>query len=389
MTALYDADIAMFVHNAVTNDARVTKEASSLAAHGWKVVVVGVSLNEKQQPEVEMVSGFKIVRVMPRFLRNALPGTFGKLVRLTVAVPMIIAQLRRARARIYHGNDFIGLLLIFVAGIWRRPVVYDSHELFFDQYPPGLFVYPLKYIIRLMRPLEKILARRAAAVITVNDSIADVLAKNLGILRPVVLWNAVELRTLEPAKPVPRRDGQKLVGHSGTIAHSRHLAELVVALKHLPDEVGLVFVGDGPLRKALFAQADSLGLLERVSQVSPVTPNNIPTTLGVVDVAVILNDYTQLSYLLSLPNKLFEAVAAGVPVVSSPNPEIAALLHRYDIGVTCEPNDPADIARAIQTVLQPENQTRFRENALRARAALNWEAEECKLVTLYEKLLSP
>jgi len=384
---MFNADIAMFVHNAVTNDARVTKEASSLAAHGWRVVVVGVSLNEKDQPEVETVSGFTIIRVMPRFLRESLPGTFGKLLRLMIAVPLIIYHLRRVRARLYHGNDFIGLLIIFLAGIWRRPVVYDSHELFFDQYPAGLFTYPLKYVIRLMRPLEKMLARRAAAVITVNDSIADVLAKNLVIPRPVVLWNAVDLRTLQPGKTVPRRAGEKLVGHSGTIAHSRHLSELVAALKYLPEHVGLVFVGDGPLRKSLFAQAETLGLSERVSQVSPVTPQNIPTTLAEVDVAVILNDYTQLSYLLSLPNKLFEAVAAGVPVVSSPNPEIAALLHRYDIGVTCEPSDPADIARAIQNVLAPENLARYRENVIRARAALNWEAEECKLVALYEKLL--
>ncbi|NWG15879.1 MAG: glycosyl transferase, partial [Chloroflexi bacterium] len=53
----------------------------------------------------------------------------------------------------------------------------------------------------------------------------------------------------------------------------------------------------------------------------------------------------------------------------------------------CDPTDPRSIAEAIQTILQPDNLTRYQENALKAREVLNWEAEEKKLVALYRRIL--
>ncbi|NWG18321.1 MAG: glycosyltransferase, partial [Chloroflexi bacterium] len=190
-------DICMFVHNDVSGDGRVLKEAACLAAAGWRVAVVGVSLGGAPRQTEESVSGFTIFRVTPRLLRRQMPGSWGKLLRLLVAIPAIARQIRRTKARVFHGNDFIGLIMLALAGIRRRPVVYDSHELFFDRWPKGAR-YPLKYPLYTLRPLEKILARRAAGVLTVSEPIADRLAQTLGIPRPIVLQNAVDLRHAGP-----------------------------------------------------------------------------------------------------------------------------------------------------------------------------------------------
>jgi hypothetical protein len=91
-------DTCMFVHNDVSSDGRVLKEAASLAAQGWKVAVVGVALGQKELPEVETISNFSVIRITPRFLRRALPGTLGKLIRLAIAVPAAARAMRRAHA---------------------------------------------------------------------------------------------------------------------------------------------------------------------------------------------------------------------------------------------------------------------------------------------------
>jgi glycosyltransferase involved in cell wall biosynthesis len=293
--------------------------------------------------------------------------------------------MRRTQARVYHGNDFIGLLMVALAGIWRRPVIYDSHELFFDRYPKGLFNYPLKYLIWLMRPLEKILARRAAAVMTVSDSLAKVLAETLHVPLPVVVRNAVDLRELTDAVAFARPEGKRFAAHTGTLAEGRHLSQLVEALKYLSEDIGLVLIGDGKLRTPLIEQARSQGVAERLQTLFPVTPFNIPTTLAQADVAVVL---TSPDYQIALPNKFFEAVAAGVPVIGTELPEVRALIERYDLGVICDPQNPESIAQAISTVLRPEKLARYKANAVQARDELTWEAEERKLISLYKRILN-
>lgn len=380
-----NADICMFVHNDVTSDGRVLKEASSLAAQGWKVVVVGVALGQKESAEVEIVSNFTVIRVRPRLFKRAFPGTLGKLLRLIIAVPSAAHKLRQTRARVYHGNDFVGLLMLALAGIWQRPVIYDSHELFFDRYPKGLFNYPLKYLIWTLRPLEKILARRAVAVITISDSLADLLAKNLKVARPVVVRNAVDVREMTAPVAIERQSGQRIVAHSGSLLGGRHLPELVMSLKYLPQDVSLALIGDGKLRNQLVELAKNSGGADRLLTIFPVTPFNISSTLAQTDVAVVL---TSPDYQIALPNKFFEAVAAGVPLVGTALPEVKALIERYDLGTLCDPADPASIAEAVMRVLAPENYNRYKNNALNARNELTWEGEEQKLIALYRSILT-
>ncbi|MBI5670293.1 MAG: glycosyltransferase [Chloroflexi bacterium] len=378
-------DICMVVHNRVDHDSRVQREAAALAAQGWHVVVVGVAMDGDIPPETEVMDGYTVVYVAPRLLRRWLPGKTGKRLRILASWVLVARRLRQINARVYHGHDFTGLLSIALAGIRRRPVVYDSHELFFDMKIGGQF--RLNDLMRLLRPLEKVLARRAAAVITVNDSLADHLAQKLDIPRPLVLWNTVDLRRSEPPAATFPLDGKSVVVHSGGMSYGRHLPELVAALAHLPPEVGLVLLGDGYLKDSLLQQAQSLGIADRVAVVPTVPVKTVAPTLAQAQVAAVLISSAATSFHFSLPNKLFEAIAAGLPVVASPIPEVKALVDRYGLGLTCDPTDPAAIAAAIRTILQPEQYKRFRTNAEKAREELNWEHEEKKLIALYQRLL--
>lgn len=376
-------DVVMLVHTDVRSDGRVRKEAATLAAQGRRVVVVGMSLAGPLPPPVEQMDGFTVVRVAPRLLRRALPGKTGRRLRLLASLVLVPVQLRRLKGRVYHAHDFLELLLVNLAGI-RRPVVYDSHELYFDQKIGSRFA--LNDLMQLLRPLEKPLARRAAAVITVSEPIADRLAQTLGIPRPIVLQNAVDLRYAGPPV-VFSAGGRKIVAHTGALSLGRHLPELVESLAHLPDEIALVLIGGGPLKAALLEQAARLGVGDRLIIVPPVPVNSVSPTLAQADCAALLFAPDSPNYQLALPNKFFEAVAAGVPLVYGTTQEVGRLAREYDLGVSCNPTDPRSIAEAIQTILQPENLARYRENAVKAREILNWEQEEKKLVALYRRIL--
>ena len=102
-----------------------------------------------------------------------------------------------------------------------------------------------------MRPLEKALAHRATAVIATSDGHANQLAANLSVMRPIVVRNAVDLRTLkEQTQDYPRNKG-RLIVHSGGLVDGRHLPEMVQALRYLPNDIALVLMGDGNLKAKL------------------------------------------------------------------------------------------------------------------------------------------
>jgi glycosyltransferase involved in cell wall biosynthesis len=208
--------------------------------------------------------------------------------------------------------------------------------------------------------------------------------------RPVIVRNAVDMRRLgEQAAQYPFVGTHKIIAHSGSLLDGRHLPELVAALAHLPEDVALVLMGGGVLRNRLLAQADSLGVGHRFAIVPPVHPDSVAPTLAQADVAAVLITGDSVSYRFSLPNKFFESVAAGLPLLVSPIPELARMVEQYAIGLVCDPTDPAEIADKIRALLQPDMLAHYRTNVERARQELNWANEEKKLVAVYTRILEP
>jgi glycosyltransferase involved in cell wall biosynthesis len=390
----YEWDICMVVHNAMLYDSRVEREAKSLASAGWRVLVLALTRCGSTLPETENTHGYTLRRVTVPGWYEALALERFRLVHILLSMIVIIARgirfLRRTDAGVYHGHDFSGLLQIALAGRLKDKVVYDSHELYFDTCGPGFDCsFTHRYLIPLFRPLEKPLARRTAAILTVNDSIADILVSKLDVERPVVIKNAAEIREM-PSPVWKRNEGEiKTLVHTGAIKRNRQLKELVQAAAMLPETIHLVFLGDGPYWAALHEQVKALGLESRVKKLSTVAPSEVVPTISQFDAAAVLPTVTGgLNARLSLPNKLFEAIAAGLPVVAGPNVEIAGLVKTYDLGAVCDSSDPASIAYGIETVFDIRNYKRYKLHAEKARLEVNWGQEEKKLIDLYTKLLS-
>lgn len=403
------ADICMLVDNFATNDARVLKEAASLSRAGWHVVVLAYSKTSLGNiPSQETRDDFTILRagtvitLWDRFFWLPLTyllaiiglpifdgwfmGTSRRWTSVGQAAQSLLAQVD---ARIYHAHDYPNLVLL---NDGQRCVVYDSHELYFDS--QGGIVNNLKrWLIsrkhRVERRIERKLSQNLAGFITVGDNLSNQLAKTLGVPPPIVVRNAVDLRA-NTLGLVKFPDSGRIVAHSGNLTPGRHLPELVSALQYLPEDVWLVLLGDGPLKQSLQMSAAQMDVSQRLCFIPAVPPEAVAPTMAQADVAVVLI-YSKLGLNgeFALPNKLFEAVAAGVPIVASPNVEIASLVQRYAMGIIChEPSNPRAIAQAIEQALRSESNQRLRIGVEQARAELNWELEERKLIALYQGLLA-
>jgi glycosyltransferase involved in cell wall biosynthesis len=154
----------------------------------------------------------------------------------------------------------------------------------------------------------------------------------------------------------------------------------------------LVFLGSGDLREALEELAERLGSSERVHFMPPVPPADLLDWIAPADVAAMPILPTSLNNRLSTPNKLFESLAAGVPVVTPDLPARRPIVlgdPAGPLGELCDSTDPASIARAIRAVLErsPEEREALRARCLAAaRERWNWEIEGAKLVRLYAEL---
>lgn len=377
----HKTDICMIVHNDITHDSRVQKEATSLASQGWNVLVVGIMLgNYADIPQEETINGYRIKRVRPPFRAT---GTFKKIIQLIITLPLVFLALRRAKARSYHGHDFVGLLILALAGIWNTPIVYDSHELFFEQKNAFL----PKNVKLIGQKVEKYLAQRSVKTITVSEGIAKEFVQRYQI-ESVVVRNLIDLRTIQQQSALSYNTAdKKVIVHSGSITFGRHLPELISALPYLSDNVILVLMGDGSLSTSLVAQAETLGVSEKLKIVRSVKPNEVVATLAQADVGLALITSEFLSYYYALPNKFFESISAGLPVLTSQNPDMKALVEQYNIGLSCDPTNPESIADAIKEILIPENYAHYKANVDIARQDLTWEHEEKKLIAIYKAIL--
>lgn len=243
--------------------------------------------------------------------------------------------------------------------------------------------------------LERRWARSADAVLTVNDAYAEILERTLGIPRPPVVMNCPERWT--PPEPPPDRIRERLgldastavVLYQGNLMTERGIEESMEAILDVPGAV-LVLLGYGGSRDAYAAMAAEPRFLGRVRLLPPVPPTELLAWTASADVLVMAIQPTTLNHRYTTPQKLWEAMAAGVPVVASDLPGMASVVTATGCGVLCDPISPASIAAAIRSILDAPAEARaaMRARALdAARTTYNWEAQLVVLRRLYARLL--
>jgi glycosyltransferase involved in cell wall biosynthesis len=238
--------------------------------------------------------------------------------------------------------------------------------------------------------IERRYIRRADAVMTVNDSIADVLATTYGISRPTVLPNIPDLPPPPPSDRLRRElaipdDGRTLVLYQGLFREGRGLLALIDAAREI-DSIRLAFIGEGPLEEEVLRQSGSLG--DRAHVHTFVHPSDLPDFTVGADVGACLIEPITESLRLSLPNKLFEYLNARVPVLASPLPEIQRIVDAYDVGTLADPTDSGAIVDALFRASNPDTRSIWRSGIPDALAMFSESDVTGRFTRLIQSLLS-
>jgi len=378
------------------HDSRTVRIARTMTDRGHEVTILARS-GQGHPPGDTIEDGAHVIRVRvgsPR--RLPMPA---RVIDRALAVERQARAALRADpgAALYHGMAFLGLPVALRLGAEAgAPVVYDARDI----YGEARTVARLPSLARsLFTARERSWARRAAAVVTVNDLLADRLADRLGIPRPTVVMNCPP--RWDPAGAWPRRfhealglePGNRIVLYHGGLEPDRGIEELLAAVPLLEPDLHVVLLGYGRLRASLQSRIDGDPTLrERVHLVDAVPPRELAGWVASADVAVAAIQPTSANHRLSTPNKLFEALGAGVPVVASDFPAMRRIVAddpAGPLGLVCDPTDPSAIAAAVGLVLGVDAGAYA---ALRSRclAAAHeryaWETQVEQLLGLYSRL---
>jgi glycosyltransferase involved in cell wall biosynthesis len=291
-----------------------------------------------------------------------------------------LAVARRERPALVHANDWNTMwCAVAIKLVCRARLVYDSHELWPDrngrwEWRPWLLAS------------EALFVRVADAVITASPGYADALSARHRMARPTVVRNIPDG---PPSAGRSEPQAPPLVVYVGGLMPGRGLEQTIDALALAP-AIRLRAVGPGSpeYRAGLIERATAVGVADRLELCPPVPPGSVGTTLREATAGLCLIQPVCRSYELTLPNKLFEYAAAGVPVLVSDLPVIAAVVRRDGLGEVAPSDDPRGIAAGLERLVEPG---RWCEAARCSRAfalANDWKGESRVLAQVYSHALA-
>ena len=270
--------------------------------------------------------------------------------------------------------------------------IYDAHDFYSQLEDNESFPsFWSRWIIPFERVVETWCIKHAAAVVTVNDGIAQLIQDAYGP-RAIIIRNAHDLRLDQaPSQHIRQQlhlpPDQFLVVSVGHAKPGMAIEEMLKALLSLPLNVHVAFLGDGyaPYDKTV----QEHNLEGRVHFVLPVKPYEVVPFIRSADAAIVLYYSKSVDYQYSLPNRFFQSIAAELPMLYPELAEIKRLAELYSVGMLIDPRLPQSISTAIEELMRdPERVHHLKHNLRIAKEKLSWEHEEEVLRDLLTRCLS-
>ena len=359
------------VTNDLVTDQRVQRTATALIEAGYSVTLVG---RKRPMSLTFSMPGVQAVRMNLFFEKGAL---FYAEYTIRLCLYLLTHP-----AELLFSNDLDTLLPNFiVARMLGRSLVYDTHEYFTGV--PELVERP--FIRGIWKSLESWMFPKLKKVITVNDSIAELYFKEYTI-RPVVVRNVPlqpKVTALKSKIELGIPEGKKVVLYQGAgINMDRGLEEAIQAMAYIDDAI-LLIVGGGDVMPQLKAETIRLGLHNKVVFAGKFLPSELATITPLADIGLSIDKDTNINYRYSLPNKLFDYIHAGLPVLASRLTEVERIVRDYEVGTFIESHEPKRLAASITAMLgNQERMAHYRANCLKAALMLNWSKEKEVLLNI-------
>jgi len=366
-------------------------EATSLASEGLEVEFLFPASGSAPLNGDSPDAGIRTRHVRLRLsgiLGGRLPGLQRVLTYSEFVVKAFVHALASG-ADLYSAHDLPPLLpAVLAAKLRGKPVVYRAHELWSEAHPVVPFA-------RLWRLLDRALVPLCDEVITPEDNRSRIYREEFGARRfPLTVRNCPPYRP--PIRSTRLRDElrrrgvafETVVLYQGLIDSMRCIEEVAEASRSFDEGVVLVIVGSGFGKWA--DPAELLAGYDRVVVLPRVAYRDLPTYTASADIGVLLyrNDCRNNYY--CAPNKVFEYMMMGLPVIAATYPGMVGLVEGNAVGLCVDPASPAEIASAVNRLAADlASRAAMRANGLRLSIErYNWENEFRPLLKSYRALLS-
>jgi glycosyltransferase involved in cell wall biosynthesis len=361
--------------------ATIAERIRALGAHGQVA-----ELRQRRDALAAKIRAVGNARTMRTPLTNG--STFGDLARLEPQWHDAAQVLASEGADLFWAADLNALPPVIwaseAAAPGPTPVVFDSHESFCDlTYLPDLYKEGWRTIADTFIPL-------ATAVLAVSERIAQVLRDEHGAQRMIVVPNyalpgAAPDRTVRAVLGLPAH--VPLAVHIGNVFRTRSPHTAVDLAAEVPD-IHVAFVGeaDEGVVEQLKETARARGVDERLHFVPAVPATELTGFLADADLSVILYTAEGARNLeLTMPNKLYDSLAAGLPIVAASGSAAADFIVAEGLGHVYDASHPAQIGAAVRQLLADGN---ARERARQRSAEFIWPNAEPIILSLVDELVA-
>ena len=284
------------------------------------------------------------------------------------------------KADVLLANDLDTLL----ANHWARKLkpsrrlVYDSHEYYCGT--PELVSRPK--VQNIWRKIERKTLPGVDAMYTVNHSIADLYKEEYGldikVVRNISDPRKIELNTTKEQLGLPT--DKKIVIMQGAGINIDRGAEEAIEAIQLVENAILIFVGDGDVIPILKEEVAKKGWEEKVKFFGKRPYEELMNFTMHADLGLSLDKNSNINYRFSLPNKIFDFIHAGTPIMVSNLPEVRKVVEGYEVGYISASHDIEVLAKEIGDLLNNSSRLeQYKQNMKKAAKELNWQ-NECKVL---------
>jgi len=347
--------IIISVTNDISTDRRVLKVAQSCHNNGFEVLLVG----RKLKNSLPLQLPFKYKRFRLLFNSSAL---FYAAYNIRLFFFLLFAKVD-----ILLSNDTDTLPANYLASKLRcKKLVFDAHELFPEV--PELAHRPK--VKRFWEKIENAIFPHLKHCYTVCQPIADLYNKKYAINMKVV--RNVPYTSENITEKLLDYSGKKVMLYQGALNIGRGLEWLIDAMPFVENAL-FVIIGDGDIAQELKTRVNNLNLNDKVFFLGRISGSELHKYTPSADLGVCLLENRGLNYYYSLPNRIFDFLQAGVPVLATNFPEIAHIVGTHKTGILINHYEPEYLSKVLNDFFaQGFNTNHFSEIAKQ----FCWEEEE-------------
>ena len=285
----------------------------------------------------------------------------------------------------FLANDLDTLVPNYIVSKLRnKNIFYDTHEYFTGV--PELKNSPTKK--KIWKFFENWIFPRLPVVYTVNESIKKKYQDEYGNEIAAIRNVPVTIHTHPKSLPEKWKNKTILLMQGIGINPGRGGLELLETMKYLPSSYQLVYIGGGTDWDKISEMREKWNLTEKVDMISKLNPLELKQYTPLAHLGFTLDGFENINFLYNLPNKLFDYIHAGVPVVATAIPEVKAIIEQYECGICLHSQKPRLIAQEVEELVNDKKRYQtLKNNTLLAANELCWENEKHKLLAIYKPYL--